>query len=852
MIRFTLIPRSQSPDAPESHEVKDFPALIDFLNDPQHNRFFAPPVPNTPDQRKMNAPGFIAAVLHTPYAVKENVEAVSCLVVDMDFSEAVATFKAGPDAHTLGQIRTEKRRVESPLATIAQIREVFQKAGIQAALYETLSSTLDGIRARAIVPLEAEIAPDMQGRAFAELMSFLPALAGCVDIGCGNRVSGHVYMPMGADVLMTLKCEPFAPDFNCEPLAVPPPSGFADAQKALKKDRKRLKIAAHDFDAEDLEDWCRQTPVDLKTLDLPSALASVGCIVGKAKPLANGGTKYSSTCPLAEQHTGGKSHRDEAVIFMNPGAFPVFECQHEHKVTLRDLITGSEWGGPPALDEETLKKYAEVFIPKLPAAAAEKATKIRAIHAASENGLGPWLPPQMIRRQDTLPNCVAKKSKTGVVSLSFPASQANISYIVQHDERFKDLWFCEMRGITMLGDKPFQDEMVLKHLIELTADYAFSSLLDDTKLYKTICKASLLNRRYLPTEYLRSLPKTGRNDLEFERIVLEHLGVETNMVPDFALYLKNFAVGTVARSIVKRGEFEDTAKMDDMLILTGGQGAGKSTFIRSLVPESWMAAEISPPRNGDYNSVQFVAKIQRGWVNEMAEVERAFKQHEDLKAFLSTRSDIVQLKFLNGSVAFPRRCAFIGTSNSDALLEDPTGSRRMFIVDCAVESGFFIKPMTPAQRDAFWMAAIAAFEAGDDWWLDKAHETRKNLRDKAQNHKMKDDALSRWVIKTMLKGVSDWTQPFQLSDLMERARGDQNLMDALGKINETMMGTTLVFAKVETIRMVKWVNGKTTSGPRVKRVTFETWELARALGIVSMDDGPQTLHEFRQAVTSQA
>ena len=152
--------------------------------------------------------------------------------------------------------------------------------------------------------------------------------------------------------------------------------------------------------------------------------------------------------------------------------------------------------------------------------------------------------------------------------------------------------------------------------------------------------------------------------------------------------------------------------------------------------------------------------IQRGWVNEIPEVERAFKHFVEFKSFLSTRSDIVQLKYLNGSVAFPRRCSFIGTSNGDALLEDPTGNRRMFIINCATTPGFTIKPLIPIQRDAFWSAAVAAWKAGDIWWLDKKQEAKKDLHDATMNHKLGHDSLVHWIAKQLLKQAADWSEPF--------------------------------------------------------------------------------------------
>lgn len=845
MMRFTTIPRSSKPEILKAHACESWREFIDFLTDEDNNKFCAKPTDKSADARKEQAPGFIGAYLDPKAggACREAVRKVSFLHVDIDFYEEVAEFVPNEDPHRVGHIVKNKRRVETDITTIEQVKNVFQTAGILAAVYETLSSTPEGLRARALVPLDRELDPEASPRAFSELLGFLGPLVSAIDLSVGLRVGGHVYMPMGADVLETLNCEPFSPELTVEPLPPREPIGIEAARKALKKDRKKHGVTS-DFDSADLEDWYQRFMIDFKTLDLRAALEEVGVKIGKPRKMGDGNVKYPCTCPLAEEHTQGKSHLDEAVIFENQdGAWPAFQCQHSHKVTLKELVLGTLDGADPVLTQEILSKHAAAWTPAMPQAVADRAQKIRNIQQESLNGLGPWLPWQMIRRDDTLPDVVTLPSKTGGVILKFPASAANLWYIVQHDERFKGLWFCEMRGITFLDDKPFGDERIGQVLIQLSADYQFSTKPDDRKLYQTVCTASLLNKRYLPTEYLEALPNPQRNDQEFERVVVEHLGVDPIEVREAALYFKNFAVGTVARALTPRSEFDDTAKFDDMMIWESEQGAQKSTFVRSLAPSPWMSVEVSPPRTGNWNTLGTVATIQRGWINEIAEVERAFKHHEEFRNFLSTRSDVVQLKYLNGSVAFPRRCSFIGTSNKEALLEDPTGNRRMFIIHCAVKPDFTIKPLTPEQRDALWGAAVAAWKAGDSWWLTKDEKKRKDLTDATSNHKLGGDSLVHWVAKQLLKQAPDWSAPFLYVDLMEQIKG-RFAGDPEVRISDTSVGNCLKFLGVTSQRDIKWDGRKTISGPMLKRVSFKTWEIARGLGIVGMNEGPQSADDF--------
>ena len=83
------------------------------------------------------------------------------------------------------------------------------------------------------------------------------------------------------------------------------------------------------------------TPLDLATLDAVRLLEALGCRVGPARS-HGAGVKHRTTCPWAAEHSGGLDD-DAAVLFMEPGRWPVWRCAHSGHVCLglRDLLEGA-------------------------------------------------------------------------------------------------------------------------------------------------------------------------------------------------------------------------------------------------------------------------------------------------------------------------------------------------------------------------------------------------------------------------------------------------------------------------------------------------------------------------------
>lgn len=174
---------------------------------------------------------------------------------------------------------------------------------------------------------------------------------------------------------------------------------------------------------------------------------------------------------------------------------------------------------------------------------------------------------------------------------------------------------------------------------------------------------------------------------------------------------RKFMIAMVAR-VMKPG-----CKQDHTLVLSGRQGQNKSTACRVLAGPEYFSDTL-PSIRGDKTDA--IRHLQGKWLVELAELAPSRKsESEDLKAFLSGAVDRVRLPYAKFDEAFPRQCVFVGTTNEDQFLRDATGGRRFWPV--TVTRVIDVEALA-AERDQLFAEAVAAFKAGEPWWLDREFE----------------------------------------------------------------------------------------------------------------------------------
>lgn len=168
-------------------------------------------------------------------------------------------------------------------------------------------------------------------------------------------------------------------------------------------------------------------------------------------------------------------------------------------------------------------------------------------------------------------------------------------------------------------------------------------------------------------EYLSGLTWDGVPRVE--TLLIDYFGT-----PDTSYYRE--AIKTVLIGGVKR-IFEPGCKFDSVIVLVGGQGSGKSTFVRKLGVK-WFSDTFLT-----VHGKEALEQINSGvWVMEMAELAGLKKAEvEPIKHFISKQEDTFRPAYGKTTETFKRQCIFIGTTNDENFLRDPTGNRRWLPVD---------------------------------------------------------------------------------------------------------------------------------------------------------------------------
>lgn len=231
-------------------------------------------------------------------------------------------------------------------------------------------------------------------------------------------------------------------------------------------------------------------------------------------------------------------------------------------------------------------------------------------------------------------------------------------------------------------------------------------------------------------EYLSALQWDGKERLNhWLRDALEADGESEYL----AAVGRKFLLGAVARIM------RPPVKMDNVLILEGNQGRGKSTLVRVLFNNWYSETSFDIGAKDGYQHIQGI------WGVELPELD-SFNKAESTaaKSFFTALTDRFRPPYGRNMEEFARQCVFIGTTNQDQYLKDYSGNRRYWPVYCnKVDVGIIER-----DRDQLWAEAMYLLNEGDPWWVE-ADSEESELFIKHQDRRMLGDPwdalISEWL-----------------------------------------------------------------------------------------------------------
>ena len=155
--------------------------------------------------------------------------------------------------------------------------------------------------------------------------------------------------------------------------------------------------------------------------------------------------------------------------------------------------------------------------------------------------------------------------------------------------------------------------------------------------------------------------------------------------------------------------YDPGCKFDDMPVLIGKQGAGKSTIVRWIALDDKYFREVN-----EFEGKAGMEILDGAWICEVSEMLAMTKAREQaaVKSYLSRLVDSYRPSYGKHVIDRPRSCVFIGTSNNAQFVTDKTGARRFYPVECNL-TGYElhdIKDQCKADVLQCWAEALAKYD----------------------------------------------------------------------------------------------------------------------------------------------
>lgn len=205
-----------------------------------------------------------------------------------------------------------------------------------------------------------------------------------------------------------------------------------------------------------------------------------------------------------------------------------------------------------------------------------------------------------------------------------------------------------------------------------------------------------------------------------ETFFIDCLGVEDN--PVNREVTRKWLLACITR-LYKKG-----CKFDEMLILFGGQGIGKSTTLERLALDTFYT-KVTGKLNNDT-----ILQTSQSWLVELDELSTLLRTPtQEFKSWLSSRKDTTRAPYEAQPTDFYRGFVVLGTTNDNKILKDHTGNRRFWILECnddrIKKSIFNVEEKEILQ---IWAEVKTWYNKNESLLL--SEETKKLMEEKTENY----------------------------------------------------------------------------------------------------------------------
>ena len=345
-------------------------------------------------------------------------------------------------------------------------------------------------------------------------------------------------------------------------------------------------------------------------------------------------------------------------------------------------------------------------------------------------------------------------------------SLKNIGLILEHDKTLRNIFafndFTHEIGVVkdvpelniekgqMLDD---YDPAVLRYIED---NY---HLMFNRNLFQMAVINDARKRRYNPVvDYFDFVYTYWDGVKRIDSFLPDFLGVEKSNIT--TLITKIFFTGAVAKA------YEPETKFDFVLDLVGGQGAGKTTFLRKMAKD-WYTDQFTDFKDKDNFSVMLRSLIAND--DEMTATNNS--SFESLKKFVSAQELEFRPPYGKNSIRYDKNFVLARTTNEMTYLKDRTGERRFLPVkvDNSKQTKTPFDDLTDKVIDQMWGEFVSYYQHSFDFGLTRGQEV---MLAKYREDFMYIDEVEA-EIEEFLK---QWPNDFVSSKNIAKYLGEDNLV----------------------------------------------------------------------------
>ena len=220
------------------------------------------------------------------------------------------------------------------------------------------------------------------------------------------------------------------------------------------------------------------------------------------------------------------------------------------------------------------------------------------------------------------------------------------------------------------------------------------------------------------------------------------------------MLLKKWLISCVAAAYEKNG-----VELEGILVLQGAQGLGKTLWFKRLCDynKGWLleGATLNP---SDKDSVK---RAVSHWIVELGEIESTFKKSDidQLKAFVTAKTDELRLPYDRAFTTYQRRTAFYASVNAREFLTDTSGNRRFWVLavkDINVNHGVNMQQLWAQVKDTMYVPGQK------NWFL--SPDERELLQESNEAYRTQSSVED--LILEHVNFKSDYAKPVQMTKLL--------------------------------------------------------------------------------------